>query len=439
MRLGTSMSRGASGSSYSVHPSSLPPSQPTFAAADSYPPALSLDGRQITSHAGGAAESKKVNEVLKKQQQPLALIDEDDVKMERSISTGSNNSAISRLSKRSQEQTAMGKRTIHPAPGPTLFCNTASLDVNCSLSVSQSMSRTSSSQSQTPPVAIARLPCNREVKEKLHCPECNMKPDGYKGEHELRRHRESKHVAIKTVFVTIDISPNKQFLADCDYCQNFKQYNAYYNAAAHLRRKHFNPKSKDKKRSGKLPEAEKRGGKGGGLSPPMDELKRWMHSFEVDQNGRPLDPENEKYITSVSDTASTNGLKSDMNEDEEVEEEEDEVEERMFVDDIDLGTNNGGFNNLLGGAGLAPPTSTATTTAKPDILPEWAGPTVLPATTTGLQQPYVQQPSLELPTNVSQSNDVEDLFALNSGSLFEHLPYGQNLELDLNFDDVYTQ
>ena len=429
------MSRGASSSSYSVHPSSLPPSQPAFAAADSYPPALSLDGRQITSHAGGAAESKKVNEALKKQQQPLALIDEDDGKMERSISTGSNNSAISRLSRRSQEQTAMGKRTIHPAPGPSLFCNTASLDVNFSLSASQSMSRTSSSQSQTPPVPIARLAFNREVKEKLHCPECSMKPDGYKGEHELRRHRESKHGAIKTVFVTVDISPNKQFLADCEYCQNFKQYNAYYNAAAHLRRKHFNPKSKDKKRSGKLPEAEKRGGKGGGLSPPMDELKRWMHSFEVDREGRPLDAENEKFVTSVSDTASTNGPKSDMNEDEEVEE-EDEVEERLFVDDIDLDPTNGGFGNLVGGAGLTPPTTT--TTAKPDALPHWVGPAVLPASTTGLQQPYVQQPSLELPMIVAQPNDVEDLFALNPGSLFEHLPYGQNLDLDLNFDDVYN-
>ena len=120
----------------------------------------------------------------------------------------------------------------------------------------------------------------RPQHEKIKCQFCDEKPDGFRGEHELRRHTERAHGMIRKAFICIDISPDKQFLARCKACRNGKQYNAYYNAAAHLRRVHFNPRPKGG-RKGKARTEESRGGKGGGEHPSMDICKMWMQEIEV--------------------------------------------------------------------------------------------------------------------------------------------------------------
>ncbi|EOD50519.1 putative key lime pathogenicity protein [Neofusicoccum parvum UCRNP2] len=125
--------------------------------------------------------------------------------------------------------------------------------------------------------AISKAPYVRPVHPKIMCQKCNEHPEGFRGEHELRRHTERVHAAIRKVWVTVDASANKQFLAHCKACRNGKKYGAYYNAAAHLRRAHFNPRKRGRKAKGD----ERRGGKGGGDHPPMDVLKQyWMKEVE---------------------------------------------------------------------------------------------------------------------------------------------------------------
>ena len=74
-------------------------------------------------------------------------------------------------------------------------------------------------------------------------------------------------------------------LTSATACRARKTYGANYNAAAHLRRAHFNPPKN--KRGGRGKKSEGRGGMGGGNKPSMEELKKWMYEqWEYNINGK---------------------------------------------------------------------------------------------------------------------------------------------------------
>lgn len=122
---------------------------------------------------------------------------------------------------------------------------------------------------------------------KVFCDKCADHPDGFRGEHELRRHTSSKHSDTVTKWVCRDPGNESKAqavnpLSKCKACLAKKQYGAYYNAAAHLRRAHFRKRASKRKRTGE--ESERRAGKGGGDWPPMTDLKHWMQKVSVRNN-----------------------------------------------------------------------------------------------------------------------------------------------------------
>ncbi|WYZ37752.1 hypothetical protein EsH8_II_001258 [Colletotrichum jinshuiense] len=137
-------------------------------------------------------------------------------------------------------------------------------------------------------VAVAKGSYTRPKHPKVYCDMCSDHPDGFRGDHELRRHVNAKHEGVVKKFVcrdpaTAGIQSGVQAinpLSKCKQCVANKHYGAYYNAAAHLRRTHFKPKTpRGKNKRGD--DEEKRGGKGGGDWPPMNELKLWMEEVLV--------------------------------------------------------------------------------------------------------------------------------------------------------------
>lgn len=226
--------------------------------------------------------------------------------MKRSSSTESNHSMSSITSVRSQDISTKGARKIAPKSSKPSTLTTR----QSSAPEYEVLQHKSADGTVKEVVSIAKTPYVRPQHDKIMCRLCNEKPDGFRGEHELRRHTERAHCVSRKAFVCKDISHDQQFLSKCKACKSGKKYNAYYNAAAHLRRVHFHPKPKGG-RKGKAKPKESRGGKGGGDSPSMVICKMWMDEIEdrVSLDAPPYN-DNEQDDEELDTTSQTGILQS---------------------------------------------------------------------------------------------------------------------------------
>jgi hypothetical protein len=217
---------------------------------------------------------------------------------ESNASASSAGSSQSRNRQRVQEQNAQSKRRLAP--------KSQHQKPNVAMPTAKIVEIVAEDGTRQKKAEITRF--KRQPKEtmKVFCPICNDHQDGFHGEHELRRHIDRAHKGFRKVFVCKDISPGRTFLANCKHCRNKKTYGANYNAAAHLRRVHFNPCETPKGGRGKV--SQNRGGIGGGDLPPMDVLRNWMfETWELNVNGVSLEDSsvmNPAYATSSQSSSS---------------------------------------------------------------------------------------------------------------------------------------
>ncbi|KAI9809021.1 MAG: hypothetical protein M1825_002310 [Sarcosagium campestre] len=233
---------------------------------------------------------------------PLLQHEESTAHMQRVGSNGSTNSERSDRSTRNREILENGTRPILPKS------STAHDDRKCALTTDEVTTNSpgGSSRRRLPIEPSKRKYARRTSRQRVWCKLCPDRPAGFKGDHELRRHMASKHAgAKKVVWICEDQSPDKKFLSNCKACMEKRQYNIYYNAAAHLRRTHFNPRSKKNDSSTMT----SRAGSSGGQDPPMKELKKWLKEVHLPDAASNLIPVQTEPLQQSLDTltsASTN-------------------------------------------------------------------------------------------------------------------------------------
>ncbi|KAI1770556.1 hypothetical protein F4818DRAFT_259680 [Hypoxylon cercidicola] len=227
--------------------------------------------------------------------------------MERSISSASmastrSNSSLKARAKDTLKQQCQRALNAPLKPKPTAEQNTAESQANAK---------------KDGKAVIAKAKYVRPKQPKVYCEQCDEHKDGFRGEHELRRHRDAKHQATVKKWICVDPAahglpigvPAVNPLAKCKACKAQKKYGAYYNAAAHLRRTHFKEKPSRQKNKGNgnnRSDEDKRGGKGGGDWPPMSELKNWMKEIWVSKYEADDEDDAEEDMTShpIVDTES---------------------------------------------------------------------------------------------------------------------------------------
>lgn len=236
-------------------------------------------------------------------------IDGDDhgQDMQRSLSAQSSLSAQCKLDERRRKHIENGKRAIIsksiPGGPKSSHVDLKQEGQNANIPLAK------------PKQAIEKSMYVRPSHDKLYCELCDEYPSGFRGEHELRRHKDRAHATTRRVWICVDplaTDPAHETTEGwrptrpvdiCKQCKQQKTYNVYYNAAAHLRRAHFCPRKRGRKARGE--EREARAGKAGGDWPPIEWLKQhgWLMEIEIKEGAECDDNTTQTATEGYDDTA----------------------------------------------------------------------------------------------------------------------------------------
>jgi hypothetical protein len=210
--------------------------------------------------------------------------------MQRSASDQSNSSTSSasstemKATERRRKHIENARQTIAPKSLPNGPKSSSSIKTSKESNKSQNSHELAIRKKE----AISKTRYVRPSHPKQYCTLCDDYPGGFRGEHELRRHYDRAHAETRKVWICVEPTTKSKEgwwpakpLGICKQCKQRKEYNVYYNAAAHLRRAHFCPRKRGRKARGE--ERESRAGKAGGDWPPIEWLKAngWLKEIEV--------------------------------------------------------------------------------------------------------------------------------------------------------------
>lgn len=217
--------------------------------------------------------------------------------MERSMSNTSTLSNSSLLSVRAKNtlrrQNSAAKRVSIQPRAPALKIETANMRSQKTMSFEDGSETDIGDGAAVGKKEIAKTRYARPKHPKLKCDSCDIYPEGFRGEHELRRHIQAKHTSVVKKWTCCDPHDSGAWtsvdvihpLRDCKQCSSNKQYGAYYNAAAHLRRTHFKKKAPRKGSHQASPSAPLAEDEANLDWPHMSDLKPWMKEVIV-----PIEP-----------------------------------------------------------------------------------------------------------------------------------------------------
>ena len=254
---------------------------------------------QLLVGAGGASHDSQFSHSLSAVEANTAHFHSSDSafgeKMEKSHSNESASSSTSTSSSRSKQR--LQAQNASAAARPLMPRGGSDDHAMCRDNSFRSMTGLDSKDGSQDKIAISKPIYQRPKHDRVYCTQCEDHLDGFRGEHELRRHQDRQHKLMVKKWICIQLQHNPSDalkpvvpLHRCKACTTQKKYGAYYNAAAHLRRAHFSPKAtKGRAKMSKVEDAQKRGGKAAGDWPLMADLKKvWMMEVEEPATDFPL-------------------------------------------------------------------------------------------------------------------------------------------------------